>query len=167
MAKSRRAGPRASWKGELRIDLVSFTVEAVNAIEGGADYHFHQLHKTCHSRIHYQKTCPLHGAVTNDEIVLGYEYKKGQYIEVDPEELDTLRTSAEKALTLDTFIAPEQLDPMFYDGRTYVLVPARAEAREPYALVTAALEKMQHFGVGQIVFSEREQLVVVRPKDGI
>src|SRR6185312_5523976 len=93
--------PRASWRGALRIDLVSFAVEAINAVKSGeGEIHFHQLHSTCHNRIKYQKTCPVHGAVNNDEIVLGYEYKKGNYIEVDPDEVAELRTEREKALSV-------------------------------------------------------------------
>jgi DNA end-binding protein Ku len=167
MARSKRTGPRASWKGTLRIDLVSFEVQAVNAVQsGGGEYHFHQLHKECHSRIHYQKVCPIHGDVASDEIVLGYEYKKNKYVEIDPDELDEMRTKADRELRLDTFIDPAELDPMFYDGRTYMLMPARDEARQPYAVVCAALEKMDRFGIGQVIFSEREQLAAVRPKDG-
>src|SRR5205085_6416958 len=61
-----------------------------------SDIHFHQLHATCHRRVHYEKVCPVHGRVTNDEIVSGYEYRKGQYVEIEPAELDALRTRSEE-----------------------------------------------------------------------
>ncbi|HEX3871522.1 MAG TPA: Ku protein [Pirellulales bacterium] len=164
----RKGGPRASWKGVLRIDLVAFEVEAVSAIEpGGGKVHFHQLHRPCHSRIRYEKVCPIHGVVPNDEIVLGYEHGKNKYVEIDPDELDAARTKAQRELTLDTFIDPAELDPIYFDGRTYVLIPSREEFREPYSVVAAALKKMDRFGIGQIIFSEREQLAAVRPKDGM
>src|ERR1700722_10352074 len=90
--QSRKSGGprhRAGWRGVLRFGLVSIPVQAFNAHlpdkEGVA---FHQLHATCHSRIHYQKVCPIHGQVSNDEIVSGYEYAKGKYVVVDPEELE-------------------------------------------------------------------------------
>ena len=69
----------------LRFGLVAFPVEAFNAhsVEG-APVSLHQLHAECHSRIRYQKTCPVHGNVTNDEIVSGYEYAKRRYVEIDP-----------------------------------------------------------------------------------
>ena len=94
--KADRAAWRASWKGELRFGLVRFTVEAINArSRSGGDVHFHQLHAKCHSRIQYRKVCPIHGEVDQDEIVLGYEYGRDQYVELDPDELDDIRTHDE------------------------------------------------------------------------
>jgi len=158
---------RASWKGMLRFGLVSFQVEAFNARrpEAGA-VAFHQLHKTCHNRIRYEKHCPVHGKVDNDEIVSGYEYSRGRYVEIEPEELDDLRTEHEKALTIDNFIAPDEIDPIYYDGRMYYLAPASPEAREPYAVFLEALENEGRYGVGQVVFSGKDQVVLVRAYQG-
>src|SRR5690349_1663297 len=96
--KRSKAGKlRASWKGPLTFGLVSFPVQAINAHDPKhSDIHFHQLHALDHQRIRYEKVCPTHGQVTNDEIVSGYEYHKGEYIEVEPEELDALRTKKER-----------------------------------------------------------------------
>jgi non-homologous end joining protein Ku len=71
----------------LQFGLVSFPVEAFNAhnTEMG-QISLHQLHANCHSRIHYQKVCPIHGPVPNDEIISGYEVSKGKYVEIDPDE---------------------------------------------------------------------------------
>ena len=163
--RSRKAsGPRASWKGQLRIDLISVPVQAFNAVRsGGGEIHFHQLHEECHRRIRHQKVCPVHGEVDNEEIVLGYEYGKDRYIEVEPEEVDKLRTEADRALTIDTFVGPGDVDPVFYDGRNYYLGPDGPEAREAYAVLYAALRHKDRYGVGQVVFFEKEQLVLVRP----
>src|SRR5882724_5390068 len=108
-AKSEKspAGNRPSWSGNLRFGLVNFAVQAFNARET-AHVAFHQLHAACHRRIHYEKRCPVHGAVGLDEIVSGYEYARNKYVELDPSELDALRTERERALTIDTFIKPEQ-----------------------------------------------------------
>src|SRR5580765_6878990 len=87
------AKSRASWRGMVRFGLVSFPVEAFNAHSTEeAPIAFHQLHAECHSRIRYQKTCPVHGPISNDESVSGYEVRKGEYVEIDPDELDELRT---------------------------------------------------------------------------
>jgi DNA end-binding protein Ku len=164
-AKRTKKSPwRASWKGEVRLGLVRFTVEAVNAhSKSGSDVHFHQLHAECHSRIEYEKVCPVHGEVTQEEIVLGYETSRGHYVEVDPDELDELRTQEERALSIDNFIKPEMLDPIYYDGRMYYLRPADANDAEPYQLLHRALVEKQCIGVGEVVFSGKEQLVAVRP----
>src|SRR5687768_969506 len=96
-----RGGPRASWKGVMRLGLVIVPVQAFNAAASKQEIHFNQLHAPCHSRIRYAKICPIHGEVDNSEIISGYEYSRGQYIEVDDSELDQLRTEKDKALTID------------------------------------------------------------------
>jgi len=159
----RAVGRRGSWKGEFRFNLVSFPVVAVNAQTSNADeVHFHQLHAACHSRIRYQKVCPIHGPVEKDEIVMGYEKTKGHYVEFEPEELKGLRPESDHDLIVDTFITPSQLDPMYFDGRHYYLLPANASADEPYALFVEALAKLDRYAIGMVTFSKQEHLVAVR-----
>ncbi|HLJ10186.1 MAG TPA: Ku protein [Planctomycetaceae bacterium] len=160
------ARTRASWKGNLRFGLVSFPVQGFNARAKEAEIAFHQLHSKCHSRIRYQKICPLHGPVDNDEIISGYEYAKDRYVELEPEELEQLRTDRERSLTIDSFVEPHEIDPVYRDGRAYYLAPDGAEARQPYAVFLEALQHESRYGVGQVVFSHREQLVLVRPYAG-
>jgi DNA end-binding protein Ku len=163
-----RGKRRASWQGQLSFGLVSFEVEAFNAIDrSGSDIHFHQLHAECHSRIRYQKVCPVHGEVTNDEIVSGYEHRKGQYVEVDPAELDELRTDRDRALTIDAFVSPDAVDPLYFDGRMYYLLPASAASEEPYSVIVTAMEREERNAVGRVVFSGKDQLVLLRPLERV
>ena len=166
--KSRAGKQRASWKGNFTFGLVTFPVQAWNAINReGSDIHFHQLHAGCHRRIRYQKVCPVHGEISNDEIVSGYEYKKNRYVEVDPDELEALRTERERALTIDAFVEPDAIDPLYFDGRMYYLLPDGSAAEESYAVVVEAMEREERCGVGQMVFSGKEQLALVRPLEGL
>ena len=165
--KGRRQGPRASWKGALRLSLVSVPVQAFNAAAKKEEVHLHQLHAGCHRRVRYQKACPVHGELSNDEIISGYEYKKGRYVEITSDDLDKLRTDKGRELTIDGFIGPNEIDPIHYDGRVYYLVPDGEPANGPYAVLREALERQGLYGLGQIVFSGKEQLVVVRPLDGL
>ncbi len=159
---------RPSWRGQLRFGLVSVAVEAVNARSSeGGDIHFHLLHEKCHRRIRYEKVCPVHGEVSQDEIVSGYEYTKGKYIEVEAEELDELRSEQEKSLVLDSFIHPEELNPIYFDGRMYYLVPSEKESEEAYGVLVAALEHQDRWGVGHLVMSGKDQIVAIRSTDGI
>src|ERR1044072_3282194 len=170
MAKKRKPRPkfRASWRGQLRFGLVSFEVQAINAEnKENAEVHFHLLHEPDHERIHYAKVCPKHGEIPNDEIVEGFEYAKGKYVEFEKEELDVLRTDAEKALAIDAFVSSDEIDPIYFDGRMYYLIPSGANSSEPYALLQATMEKKERWGVGQVVFSGREQLAVIRPFEGV
>lgn len=159
---------RASWRGMLQFGLVSIPVEAVNAHSVEEDHiAFHQLHAKCHRRIHYEKTCPVHGAVSNDEIVSGYEYEKGKYVEVDPDEIDQLRTEKERNLTVDAFIAPDEWDVIYFDGRMYYLMPDGKAAEEAYAVFLEALKRKDRWCLGTIVMSGKEQPVVVRPYENV
>ena len=68
------------------------------------------MHDKDHARIRYVKVCPQHGEVKNDEIVSGYEVSKDEYVVIEPDEIDAVRTPGEKAITLDTFVAPDTID---------------------------------------------------------
>jgi len=154
---------RASWRGMVRFGLVAFQCEAFNAHPTADNIALHQLHAECHSRLRYQKTCPIHGPIEKDEIISGYEFSKGRYVEIEPDELDALRTEAERALTIDSFIKPSEIDPVYFDGRMYFLAPDGDQAREPYTIFLQALKKLDRWGVGQVVMSGKDQLIVLRP----
>ena len=99
----------ASWKGFLKLSLVSVPVKAFTATSTGSDITLHQLHAKTHTRIQYKKFAPEVGEVTSDEIVKGYEYDKGQYVIIDEDEIDKLRTESDKSIRIDGFIKPEDL----------------------------------------------------------
>jgi DNA end-binding protein Ku len=105
----------------------------------------------------------VHGEVPSEEIVSGYEYRKGKYIEIESEELDAVRTKKERALTIDAFVPPTLIDPVYFDGRMYYLVPDGPAAQEPYTIIAEAMEQAECWGVGQIVFSGKDQIIAVRP----
>jgi DNA end-binding protein Ku len=114
---------RPIWSGYLKLSLVSVPVKAYTATDSSGEVHLNQLHRDCNSRIHNKKICPIHGEVSNDQIVSGYEYAKGQYVTIEPEELDKLRTESDKAVNIDTFVSEDQIDPLYLSGQAYYLVP--------------------------------------------
>jgi DNA end-binding protein Ku len=155
---------RSSWKGFLRLSLVSVPVKAYTATtSGGGGIHLNQLHETCHSRIRYKKVCPIHGEVPNDEIVSGYEFAKDQYVVVDPDELRKLRPNSDKAVDIDTFVPRDDIGPEYFSGKSYYLVPDGPIAQKPYRLIRESLQQESLVAVGEVVISNREQLVAVRP----
>jgi DNA end-binding protein Ku len=154
---------RPIWKGHLKLSLVAVPVAAYSAGISDSEVHFNQLHRDCGSRIKYKKTCPIHGEVQNEDIVSGYEHAKGQYVVVDPEEVDRLRTPDEKTIHLDSFIHPEQLDPIYLAGKTYYVVPEGPVCQRAFAVLHEAMKESGLVGLAQVVFHEREQLVLVRP----
>lgn len=169
--KKKREGQkkhRASWKGSLMFGLVSFPVEAFNALNREqSDIHFHQLHAECHRRIQYQKVCPVHGEVSQDEIVSGYEYRPNKYAEISSEDLDAVKTKRERSLTIDTFVEPDLIDPVYLDGRMYYLMPAGEAAAEPYEVMVRALTAEKRYGIGSAIMFGKQQLAMVRAVEGV
>lgn len=166
-APARVSSARYSWKGMLRIDLVTIPVQAFNVVSGdGGDIHFNQLHAKCHSRIQYKKTCPIHGEISKDEIVSGFEYAKGKYVEFEPEELSTLRAKGDKSLTIDGFVRAGAIDLRYLDGRSYYLAPDGSFAVEPYEVLYSAMNKLDRWGIGLFVLSGREELALLRAEQG-
>jgi DNA end-binding protein Ku len=159
---------RSTWKGYLKLNLVSVPVKAYTAnASGSSEVRLNQLHKACNSRIQYKKTCPIHGEVSGDEIVSGYEYSKGQYVIVDTDELDKLRTEDEKAITINAFVSPDAVDPIYYSGKSYYLVPDGPVGQKAYSVVLQAMVDEKRYGVANVVFHGREQLVLIRPVEGL
>jgi DNA end-binding protein Ku len=155
---------RSSWKGHLKLSLVSVPVKAYTATSsGGGEIRLNQLHNECKSRIQYKKTCPIHGEVKAEDIVSGYEHAKDQYVIVDPEEVDKLRTEDDKSIKIDRFVKPDALDPIYFAGRSYYLVPDGPVGQRPYAVLQEAMIEEKQYALAQVVFSGREQLVMLRP----
>ena len=159
--------PRTSWKGFLKLSLVSVPVKAFTANATGSDIRLNQLHNECNNRVRYQKTCPEHGEITNDEIVSGYEFAKGQYVRIDVDELQKLRTESDRGVQIHGFVDPSEIDAMYLAGKTYYLTPDGAVGQKPYALLLRAMEDEGVHAVGQVVLSGREQLVMLRPLEGM
>jgi DNA end-binding protein Ku len=142
---------------------VAVPVAAYSAGISDSEVHFNQLHKDCGSRIKYKKTCPIHGEVPNEDIVSGYEHAKGQYVVVDPEEVDKLRTPDEKTINLSVFIEPKELDPIYLAGSTYYVLPEGTVGQRAFAVLHEGMKESGLVGLAQVVFHGREQLVLVRP----
>ncbi len=155
--------PRSRWKGFLKLSLISVPVKAYSASASGTSIRLNQLHQGCHSQVKYRKVCPIHGELENDAVVSGYEYSKGQYVEIDPEELQKLRTRSEKAITIDGFLQPNDIDSVYYGPKTYYLVADGPVGEKPYRLLHEAMVERGVYAVAQVVLSRKERLVLLRP----
>lgn len=155
---------RSVWSGFIRFSLVAVPVKAYTAAAtGGGEISLNQLHKGCNSRIQYKKTCPVHGELKAEDIVSGYEFDKGQYVVVDPEDVDKMRTPADKAITVQAFVPPTQFDATYFNGKHYYLLPDGAVGQKTYALLRKSMAESGRYAFAQVVFSGKEQLVLVRP----
>jgi DNA end-binding protein Ku len=158
------APSRTSWKGFLKLSLISVPVKAFTANETSGEVHLNQLHKDCNSRVKYQKVCPEHGELKSEAIVSGYEHAKGQYVVVDPDELDKLRTKTDHAVSIDGFVPADAVDGMYFAGKAHYLMPDGVAGARPYALLRDGMKENGVCAIAQVVMAGREQLVLVRPK---
>jgi DNA end-binding protein Ku len=154
---------RPSWSGLLRLSLVSLPVKAYPAVSSTSVSHFHLLHAGCGQRITYAKHCPQHGPVEADAIDRGYEYAADQYVVVEPQELDQLRPTRDKALILEQFVPVQDVAPTLFAGRSLYLLPDGAAAQHPYGVLVDAFQLAGRGALGRVVLSSQRQLVLVRP----
>ncbi|MGE3165203.1 MAG: Ku protein [Planctomycetota bacterium] len=155
--------PRSSWKGFIKLSLVSVPVKAYTATVTSSEIRLNQLHRDCHNRVQYKKTCPEHGEIPNDEIVSGYEYSKGNYVVVDPDEVDKLRSENDRSIQIDGFLPPAEIDPIYFAGRTYYLAPDGPVGQKPYGLLRTVMEEQGLYAIAKTVVAGREQVVLLRP----
>lgn len=160
--------PRASWKGFLNLSLVSVPVKAYSAANTSSQISLNQLHVNCNSRLRQKLVCPLCGDIERSEIVKGYEYAKDQFVVIDLDELEKLRAQDEgKAIKIDTFIDPEQINPIHYSESSYFLVPDGPAGQKPFQLLHRSMISKKLHCVARVVLHNKEQLVLVRPMDDL
>ena len=158
---------RSVWKGFIRFGLVTLPVKAYSATASESGVALNQLHKDCGMRIKYRKTCPEHGEVKGDQIVSGYQYSPDQYVIIDPNELEKLRSEKDKAVNIVAFIKPNAIDPAQYSGRTMYLVPDGPVGFKPYALLLRTMLEQENYAFAQVVFGAKDQVVLLRPTGGL
>jgi len=157
---------RPYWSGHIQISLVSFGVKLFTATESKSEIRFHQLSRKTGERIKYQKTSGEEGTVDNSDIVKGYEYAKGQYVTIEPEEIENLRVPSRHTMEVKQFVSESEIDPAYFE-KPYFVVPDGDAQAEAFAVVREALRKTQKVALGKIAFSGREHLVAISaPTDG-
>ena len=153
---------RPIWRGQIRLALVSIPVELYSATKSGASIQFHQVHEPSGKRIKYEKVVPGIGPVDRDEIVKGYEVSKGEYVLLDPEEIESVKLESRKTLDLVQFVDMKDIDPMYFD-KPYFVVPADDLAEEAFIVVREALRQAHKVGVGQLAMRGQEYVVALKP----
>jgi DNA end-binding protein Ku len=155
---------RAIWRGQIRLALVSIPVELFPATKSGAQIQFHQVHEPSGKRIKYEKVVPGIGPVDRDEIVKGYEVSKGEYVLLDPEEIESVKLESRKTLDLVQFVNEDEIDATFFE-KPYYVVPADDLAEEAYVVLRDALKSAGKVGIGQLAMRGQEYMVALKPMD--
>jgi DNA end-binding protein Ku len=153
---------RPYWSGQIQISLVSFGVKLFPATEAKSEIRFHQLSRKTGERIKHQKVSGDEGPVEKADIVKGYEYRKGEYISIEPEEIENLRIPSRHNLVVTQFVDAGELDPAFFE-KPYFVVPEDDVQAEAFAVVRKALQATKKVALGKIAFGGREHLVAISP----
>jgi len=126
---------------------------------------FNQLHRTDHQRVKQQLICPADGQVLDrSDIVKGFEYRKGEYVIVEPEEIKKIEPKTAKTMEILEFVKTADVDPVYFES-SYYMMPEEA-GRRPYALLTKALEESEYVAIAKLTMHNREYTVFLRPHKG-
>jgi len=155
---------RASWCGQLQLDRLMVPVKAFPAVQSSAGTQLCQVHAGCGRRVEQPKRCPKHGVLRPHEIGKAFAYSADEIVELNASDLQTISPADDKRIVLAQFISATSLDLTLLAGRSLQLAPSHAAAGPMYATIVAALTKTTKWGIGTVVFSEKRNLIVVRPE---
>lgn len=157
---------RPTWQGNLKLALVLVPVRAYPAARVRS-VSMNQLHDECRSRIRQQRRCPTcDRAVERAEIVKGYEYGKGQYVLMRPDDLAKLQLTSHRTLDIVQFVEESEIDPLYYHG-SYYLAPGGDVAAGPFHTLLEAMKAANRIAIAQIVLYGKEKVVAIRPHDEV
>ncbi|HEU5452125.1 MAG TPA: Ku protein [Terriglobales bacterium] len=149
------------WSGYLTFGLISLPVRLFSGARGSR-ISFHMLHRDDHVRVKQQLVCPAEDKVLGrDEIVKGYEYRKGEYVIIEPEEIKKIEPKTAKAMEILEFVKEKDVDPIYFES-SYYLAPEEA-GRKPYALLARAMQETGYLAVAKLTMHNREYTVLLRP----
>src|SRR5215470_19059226 len=151
------------WTGYLTFGLISMPVRLFSGARG-SHISFHMLHRDDNTRIKQQLWCPHdERVVERSEIVKGYEYRKGEYVIIEPEEIKKIEPKTAKAMEILEFVREEEIDPLYFES-SYYLAPDEG-GKKPYALLTRALEETEYVAIAKLAMHNREYTVILRPHE--
>ena len=162
---------RPYWSGQIQISLVQFGVKLFVATEAKSDIHFHQIDRKSGERVKHQKvlasaveSSPDEAAdpVEKNQIVKGYEYSKGQYVTIEPEELAQLRVPSKHTMEVTQFVDEADISPEYFE-KPYFVIPENDAQAEAFATVRKALVDTKKVALTKIAFGGREHVAAIVP----
>jgi DNA end-binding protein Ku len=156
--------PRAYWKGYLKLSLVSCPIALFPATSEREKISFHQINKETGNRIRYKKVDAETGdEVDNSEIVKGYEVAKGEYIELDPDELEAVAIESKRIIDIEEFVPRNEIDELYLRD-PYYIVPDGEVGQQAFAVIRDAIRKEGMVALGKVVFTSREHIIALEAR---
>jgi DNA end-binding protein Ku len=155
---------RAYWKGYLKLSLVSCPIALFPATSEREKISFHQLNKNTGHRIKYRKVDAESGdEVESADIIKGYEVGKGEYIELDPEELEAVAIESKRIIDIDEFVPKDEID-VRYLNSPYYIAPDGEVGQQAFAVIREAIHKEGMVAIGKVVFTSREHIIALEAR---
>src|SRR6201981_2455449 len=152
------------WSGYLTFGLISMPVRLFSGARSSG-LSFNMLHRPDLQRVKQQYYCPADNRVVErSEIVKGYEFRKDEYVVIEPEEIKKIEPRTAKPMEMLEFVKASEVDPVYFES-SYYMIPDEA-GRRPYALLTKALEESDYVAIAKVTMHNRENTVFLRPHEG-
>src|SRR5213080_5518333 len=156
--------PRAYWKGYLKLSLVSCPVALFPASSEREKISFHQINKKTGNRIKYRKVdAETEDEVDSSDIIKGYEVGKGQYIEIEPEELEAIAIESKRTIEIDEFVPRDEIDELYLNS-PYYIAPDGEVGQQAFAVIREAIRKEGMVAIGKVVFTSREHIIALEAR---
>ena len=156
--------PRANWTGFLRLSLVTCPVALYPATSEAEKIGFNQINKNTGHRIKYRKVDAESGdEVESADIIKGYEVGKGDYIELDPEELEAVAIESKRVIDVDEFVPRDEIDELYLNS-PYYIAPDGEVGQQAFAVIREAIRKEGMVAIGKVVFTSREHIIALEAR---
>ncbi len=150
---------RPTWSGSIQISLVTIAVKIFPATNTARAVEFHQIDRETGKRVHH-KNVSDEGAVEKADVVKGFEYAKGKYITIEPEELKALSIPTATTMQIKQFVKADEVSAALFE-RPYFVAPKDEAQAKALNIMRKALDQTESYGIGEIAFSGREHLVAI------
>ncbi|WP_285503449.1 Ku protein [Actinokineospora sp. NBRC 105648] len=155
---------RPIWHGAINFGLVTVPVDMFGATEDHT-ISFRQFERGTSDRIRYKRVNERTGEeVAYSDIVKGAEIGGGEYVIIEPEELDEIAPGRSRTIDISSFVGLDEIDPIHFQ-KTYWLAPSKEEYGKAYGLLLQAMRKTNRAGIATFVMRGKEYLTAVRAGD--
>jgi DNA end-binding protein Ku len=154
---------RAFWKGYLKLSLVTCAVAVYPGSSQSEKTRFHQINRKTGNRLRQQMVDAQTGRVVDKAHKgRGYELGNGNYVEIEPEELEAVEIESTHIIEIDTFVPETEIDKRYYE-RPYYIVPDGKASEEAFVVIRDAMKDKGRVAPARIVFANREHILAIEP----
>ena len=154
---------RAYWKGSLKLSLVSCPVLLYPASTSADKTRFHMINKETGNRLKQQMVDAETGdIVEGDQKARGYELTKGEYVEIEKDELDAVQIESNHSIDIDSFVPKDEIDKR-YLNHPYYIAPDGKAGVDAFAVIRDAMKDQDRVALARIVLTNREHIIAIEP----